>query len=195
MLGDGYHDVPAGKVAVVVTHLEMTSPAPLRGAGLPDGLTFAPLARDLATYRDLFSRVGAPWLWFGRLVKPDADLDAIISDPQVDLFTLLKDGTPEAILELNFRDKGACELAYFGLTDKLIGTGAGAFLMDQAIKTAWSHEISRLHLHTCTMDSPQALSFYIRSGFTPVRRQVEIADDPRTLGLYPDDTGAHYPQL
>ena len=30
MLTDGYHDVPLGKLAMVVTHLEMREAAPLR---------------------------------------------------------------------------------------------------------------------------------------------------------------------
>ena len=37
---------------------------------------------------------------------------------------------------------------------------------------------------------PGALDFYIRSGFAPFRRQIEVADDPRAIGLLPKDRGA-----
>ncbi|MEL7098185.1 MAG: GNAT family N-acetyltransferase [Pseudomonadota bacterium] len=184
MLGDGYHDLPPGKIASVVTHLQMYAPQ-VRGGILPDGLRFAELPRDVATYRDLFRRVGQNWLWFGRLGLKDAELDAILSDPRVHLFTLLKEDKAEALLELDFREKGACELAYFGLTPALIGTGAGAFLMDEAQRRAFAPGVTRFHVHTCTLDSPQALGFYIRSGFVPYKRQVEIADDPRQTGMLP----------
>lgn len=180
---DGYHDLPPGKIAMVVTHLEMSAPQ-LRGAPLPDGLTFAELPRDPDVYRDLFRRIGADWLWFGRLVLDDAALRAILDDPLVHIFTLLKDGVPEALLELDFREEGQCELAYFGLTPALIGSGAGAYLMDQAQTRAFAR-VPRLHVHTCTLDSPQALGFYIRSGFVPYKRQVEVADDPRLSGILP----------
>lgn len=191
-LTDGFHDVPPGKVAVVVTHLEMHAPQ-LRGASLPEGLEFAPLPRDVASYRDLFRRVGEDWLWFGRLTMEEDALAQILSDERVTLHTLLKDGRPEAILELDFRQKGECELAYFGLTSTLIGSGAGAYLMDRAQEMAFEREIKRLHVHTCTLDSPQALGFYTRSGFTPYRQQIEIAPDPRLAGFYGEDTAPRIP--
>ena len=39
MLSDGYHDIPPGKVAAVVTHLEMREPAPLRPVPAPEGVS------------------------------------------------------------------------------------------------------------------------------------------------------------
>ena len=176
MLTDGYHDVPLGKLAMVVTHLEMREAAPLRDVPAPEGVTLRALTPTLDWYRDIFRRVGQDWLWFGRLTKT-------------------KDGRDEALLELKFTADGTCELAYFGLTPALIGSGAGRYLMNHAIRTAWARPISRFHLHTCTLDSPQALSFYIRSGFTPFKRQVEVADDPRLIDLLDKDAGAHVPTI
>lgn len=195
MLGDGLFDVPAGKVAVVITHLEMTAPAPTRDIALPEGITFRQVTPDLAWYRDIFDRVGAPWLWTARRMLDDAALMAILSDPQVAFYTLSRDGRAEALLELDFRHEGACELAYFGLTPALIGAGAGRYLMNQAIRHAWAAPIRRFHVHTCTNDSPHALAFYMRSGFTPYRRQIEIEDDPRLSGILPKDTAPHIPLL
>jgi hypothetical protein len=195
MIGEGLHEVPPGCVAMVVTHLEMKAPARLRGAPLPEGLTFRAVAPDLAWYRDIFDRVGRDWLWFGRRQLPDAALTAILEDPGVRLFTLEKAGRAEALLELDFRQENECELAYFGLTDALIGSGAGGFLMDRAIEGAWQEGIRRFHVHTCTLDSPQALNFYIRSGFTPYRRQVEVAEDPRLAGLLPEGSAPQVPLI
>ncbi|WP_372993574.1 GNAT family N-acetyltransferase [Sulfitobacter sp.] len=194
MLGDGYHDVPAGKLAMVVTHLEMHSPAPVRDVPLPDGIALRQVTPTLDWYRDIFQRVGSQeWLWFGRLKMSDAELIAILNDPDVAFYTLSKDGQDEALLELDFRQNGECELAYFGLTPALIGAGAGRYLMNHAIATAWSKPIKRFHVHTCTIDSPQALAFYIRSGFTPYKRQIEVADDPRLTGMLGRDAGPNVP--
>jgi len=192
MLSDGFHDIPAGKVAMVVTYLEMHAPT-LRGAPLPDGLTFEEMNPDVASYRTLYRRVGDDWLWFGRNLLPDADLAAILDDPATRYFTFMKDGVPEALLELDFRQEGECELAYFGLTSNLIGTGAGAYLMDRAVEHAFARPIGRLHVHSCTIDSPQALAFYLRSGFTPVMQKIEIADDPRIAHGYDRALAPHVP--
>lgn len=194
MLANGYHAVPKGKLAVIVTHLEMHARAATRGVDLPDGITFRRVTPDLEWYRDIFTRVGAlEWLWYGRLKMPKAELQAILDDPNVHFYTLTKDGQDEALLELNFRENGECELAYFGLTPKLIGSGAGRYLMDQAIAAAWDTDITRFHLHTCTIDSPQALDFYTRSGFTAYKREVEIDDDPRLTGVLPKSAAARLP--
>lgn len=197
MLRDGLHKVPFGKLATVVTHLEMTQAAPQRPASLPDGIELRAVPKpSLEWYRDLFHRVGSQdWLWFGRLKMPETELSNILDDPLVEVFTLTKDGKDEALLELDFRTEGACELAYFGLTASLIGSGAGRALMNHAIKQAWSRPITRFHVHTCTLDSQQALSFYIRSGFTPIRQEIEIDDDPRQLGLLPLTAAPHVPVI
>lgn len=197
MLADGYHSVPKGKLAMIVTHLEMHTPAPLKkDVSLPEGITFRHVTPTLEWYRDVFTRVGAfDWLWYGRLKMPDAELQAILDDPKVVVFTLSKDGVDEALLELDFRVEGACELAYFGLTPNLIGTGAGRYLMNQALRHAWDADISRFHVHTCTIDSPQALNFYVRSGFIPYKREVEIDDDPRLTGVLPDSAAAWVPVI
>ncbi|MEX0370112.1 MAG: GNAT family N-acetyltransferase [Tateyamaria sp.] len=192
MLENGYYDVPPGKVAMVVTDLEMTTPR-YRGVPCPDGLTLTSLPRDIDLYLDLFRRVGAPWLWYGRTIMSAKELQEILDHPDTGLYTLEKNGRAEAILELDFSVPHACELDYFGLTEKLIGTGAGAYLMDQAIRLAFERHVKRFHLHTCTLDSPQALGFYKRSGFTPIRQRIEIADDPRIVHGYDRSLAPHIP--
>jgi len=192
MLSDGFHDVPAGKVAMVVTFLEMRAPQ-LRNVALPQGLTFTKITPDAETYRDLFRRVGQDWLWFSRNLLSDSALTDILNNPKVQVFTLMKDGRAEALLELDFREDRACELAYFGVTPTLIGTGAGAYLMDRAVDLAFAGEIERFHVHTCTIDSQQALAFYQRSGFRPVRQKIEIADDPRIHHGYDSALAPHVP--
>ena len=104
-----------------------------------------------------------------------------------------EDGRDEGLLELDFREAGQCELAFFGVTAKLIGSGAGRWLMNRALELAWSRPVARVWVHTCTLDHPSALAFYQRSGFRPFRRQVEIADDPRLDGTVPRHVAKHVP--
>ncbi|MDU9003079.1 GNAT family N-acetyltransferase [Sedimentitalea todarodis] len=195
MLTDGSHDIPAGKVAAVVTHLEMREEVTTRPASMPEEATLQSVKQpEPDWYRDLFMRVGGlDWLWFSRLELDDAALGAILHDPDVELYALMQDGIAQGMVELDFRQSDECELAFFGLTSKLIGQGAGRYMMNHAIARAWSRPISRFHVHTCTLDSPQALGFYQGSGFVARRQQVEIADDPRLTGVVPRDAGTHVP--
>ncbi len=179
---------------MVVTYLEMRQRADIKAIRLPDSVSFRQVEADVDWFRDVFTRVGAlEWLWFARLRMDEAELSRILQDPKVEHYTLRTDNQDEALLELDFRQEGACELSYFGLTPALMGTGSGRYLMNEATARAWSRPIRRFHVHTCTIDSPRALSFYRRSGFKPVRQQVEIADDPRVIGLLPERAGPHVP--
>lgn len=193
ILSDGYSDVPAGKIAAVVTHLEMTmQPALLL---LPAGpWTLRHVERpDLAWYRELYRRVGEEWLWFSRIRASDEKLAARLHHPLVETHALVDDGRDEGLLELDFREPDTCEIGMFGVTANLVGSGAGYWLMGHALRLAWSRPIQRLWLHTCTFDHPAALPFYQRAGFRPFRRQVEVADDPRLDGTAPREVARHVP--
>ena len=146
-------------------------------------------------YRELYIRIGREWLWFSRAIMPIGELATIINNPGIEIRVLEVDGKAEGLLELDYRSDGECELAFFGVSDQLLGQGAGKWLMNHAIDLAWHKPIARLWVHTCTLDHPRALPFYIKSGFIPYQRQLEIADDPRISGTYPTDAAAFFPVL
>jgi GNAT superfamily N-acetyltransferase len=191
---DGYTDLPAGKIAAVVTFLEMRERPRLRRRAAP-GLRVVPLRGDLPRYRALFRRIGEDWLWFSRAVMPDESLDAILSAPAVEAFALTDGAADLGLIELEFQPRRDCELKYFGLVPEAIGTGAGRFLMNEAIRRAFRRPIRRLFLHTCSLDHPAALPFYLRSGFVAYRRAVEVADDPRLTGALPAEAAPQVPVI
>lgn len=195
-LADGYTDLPPGKLANVVTHLEMLERPPLRPD--PPGIECS-LHRmehpSLDRYREIFRRVGEPYLWASRLAMSDEQLAAIIRDPAVEIYLAQSAGKDAGFVELDFRISGECELKFFGLTDEHVGTGAGRRLMNRAIEIAWTRPISRFWVHTCTLDHPGALAFYVRSGFVPFKRQIEIHDDPRLTGLLARSAAPNVPVL
>lgn len=196
MLADGYSKVPPGKLVAAVTCLEMLAPvAAVRDVGV-DGLVLERVERPaLDWYRALYRLIGTDWLWSSRLALADESLAAIIHDPGVEVRAVMADGRAQGLLELDFREPGQCELAFFGLSKAIIGRGAGRWLMNRAIEHAWARPISRFWVHTCSLDSPQALAFYVRSGFVPFERMVEVFDDPRLAGLLPADAAPQVPLL
>lgn len=194
VLPTGYSLVPKGKLANAVTCLEMRAkPAAVSAAARTDLSLERMTAPDLATYRQLFRAIGEEWMWVSRLVMSDEELTAILRDPLVEIYVLYSGGKPSGMIELDFREAGACELVFFGVTSDMIGTGAGRHLMNQVLSIAWAHPIERLWLHTCHFDHPNALTFYRRSGFTPYAFMVEVADDPRVTGVLPRTVAPHIP--
>jgi GNAT superfamily N-acetyltransferase len=192
---DGYTDLPPGKVAAVVTYLEMRKPPRLSVTPAPTGWILQPIGADIDRYRTLYRRIGEPWLWFSRTIMPDTELAAIIGDPKVEAFALHDGAEDIGLLELDFRPEGEVELAFLGLVPGIIGKGAGRFLIEEAIRRAFAKPIRRFFVHTCTLDHPGALAFYRRAGFTPYKRAIEVADDPRLTGFLPRDCADHVPVL
>lgn len=195
-LSDGYHAVPRGKLAAVQTFLEMRTRPELRSVEAQPSWRierFEP--GDLRRYYALFHRVADEHLWTLRLQMPEDAVRALLSDPRYEAYVLVTDEGDAGLLELDFRVERECEVSLFGVAGALVGTGAGRFLMNFALDTAWSRSIERFWLHTCTLDHPNALGFYQRSGLVPYERAVEVFDDPRQLGLTRRDAAPKVPIL
>jgi GNAT superfamily N-acetyltransferase len=192
-----YTPIEAGHIATIVTSLEMTQrpsmrPLPTSELQLVRWQTPTP-----EKYRALYRRVGEPWLWFSRLQMDDGELSAIIHDEGVKIWAVTdKAGIELGILELDFREAGQCEIGFFGLVPELNGKGHGRWLMAIALQSAWGHKgVSRVWVHTCTLDAPGALGFYCKSGFIPYQRQVETFPDPRLSGLAPREAAPQIPLI
>lgn len=192
-LAGGFHAVAAGDLAVVVTALEMRAPPPSLKRPVPEADVPLQLVRwktpEPEKYRMLFRRIGAKWLWWSRLALDDAALAAITHDPAVEVYAVAdRAGVEVGMLELDFRAPGEAEIAFFGFIPGATGKGFGKWLMRRALQKAWGHaDVTRVWVHTCTLDGPQALPFYMGQGFTPCARFVEVFPDPRGRGLLGDE--------
>jgi len=192
---DGYTDLPAGKIANVVTYLEMRSAPDLPRIVRPDLAVRRRVGPDLDWYRALYRRIGEPWLWFSRVVMPEERLSRLMADPATELHVLERGGDALGFAELSHRVPGEVEVAMFGVVPEATGTGAARFLMEQALATVWTPALRRVWLHTCTFDHPAALRFYRARGFRPYKLAIEVSDDPRLTGHLPETAGPHVPLI
>lgn len=186
--------VPLGHVATIVTSLEMHA-RPLPQPLPPSELRLVRWSQPQpARYRALFRRIGEPWLWFTRLTMPDAQLAAILDDSGTEIFAVEdRDGIEIGLLELNFRTRPECELAFFGLVPELARRGHGRWLMTHALNLAWRPGVDLVWVHTCTLDHPSALGFYRAQGFEAVERGIEVFPDPRLRGYLSENAAPHVP--
>ncbi len=193
-LSDGYRDIPSGKVASVVTHLQMFQRPPARAERSEASWTLRKVDSPSADwYRALYRRVGENWLW--SLQMRDDELSAILNDSLHETYVFEAQGQEEGLVVLTFYTEGECEIGTFGLTPSMVGQGAGRWMMNRVLEAAWSFPIRRLWLHTRSLDHPGALEFYTRSGFEPFRRQVEVSPDPRATGVLPKTAAPQVPLL
>ncbi|WP_237154519.1 GNAT family N-acetyltransferase [Oryzibacter oryziterrae] len=196
-LPEGYHAIAPGKLANVVTFLEMTARPDRPARPTPAGYTLTEIDHwDNEAFLRLYKAIGWEWLWTSRLLMSETELTARLARPGNRSFCPTKDGQRMGVLEMDFADPTNVEISFFGLVPEAIGGGIGGWLMDQAIALAFDRpETKRLWLHTCHFDSPQALPFYQRMGFRPYARAVEVHDDPRLLGRLDPAAGPHVPLI
>ena len=190
-----YDPLADNELATVVTYLEMRSPPDQTVPGSALSLQRVEVPQP-EHYRELFRLIGAPWLWFSRLILDGAHLASIIQHPKVELYSVVDQTSREVgMVELDFREPGQCELAFVGLVPELSGKGHGRWLLAEAVSRAWQDGVDRVHVHTCSLDHPAALSAYRRAGFTPYKRAIERFPDPRLLGILPAGCAHHIPLL
>ena len=195
-LPDGYSDLAPGKIASVITYLETRVRPSLAPVAAPEGVAFRRVPKPyLDWYRKLYRAVGEEWLWFSRLRISDAELTNILHDPKVEIFALSSHGEDKGLLELDCRTTPDVEIASFGLTADLVGLGAGRYLMACALEAALEHSPQRVWLHTCTFDHVRALQFYVKAGFVPYKRAIEVSDDPRITGEISRSVAARIPVI
>ncbi len=154
-------------VDVVRTYLELRSPEQLRRAQLDDPRVRF-LHRDgiaATQYRRLYQGVGARWHWHDRTAWSDERLAEHLSRPEITVWECMVDDDTAGFFELEQRDDGSVEISYFGLMPSFIGRGLGKAMLTRAADEAWGLGASRVWLHTCTLDSPNALPNYEARGF------------------------------
>lgn len=169
--------VPAGtEVPFTITYLEMTQRP---GFGLPqlDGDIRLERAIDPPVwyFLSLYDAVGREYEWqdrFDQAEKDPATLQAFVRDPDVVIWTAIRNGWPAGFFMLDWREAGICDLAYFGLVPQAVGTGLGRPLLQTAIAMGWERtSVKKMTVNTCTLDHPSALPLYQKMGFVPVERE------------------------
>ncbi len=169
------------KVDVTTYHLEMTRAAGLQPTAADiDGLRIERVGIPSPELnRFLYETVGHRWHWIDRLVWTEKDWTDWVDRDELQTWVAYLKGAPAGYFELEFRD-GNVEIAFFGLLPRFIGLGLGGHLLTEAIRRAWDDmKATRVWVHTCTLDHPNALANYQARGFRIFREETheqEVAD-------------------
>lgn len=167
---------------VVRTYLELRSPDQLRRAELDDPHVRFVRRDGIAVdrYRRLYRDVGARWHWHDRNAWSDERLAEHLARPEISVWECLVNDRSAGFFELELMSDGSVEIAYFGLAAAFIGRGIGKAMLTRAADEAWASGATRVWLHTCTLDSPNALPNYRARGFQEFRQEryvAQLSDD------------------
>lgn len=130
-------------------------------------------------YRFLYTQVGQKYHWVDRLGWSDAQIAEYLAQPGLSLWVLYMEGAPAGYFELRQCPDDSTEIAYFGLLPEFVGQGLGKRLLSFAVDRAWETGMSRVWLHTCTLDDPAAMPNYLNRGFSPYKQEVYSTDEHR----------------
>jgi GNAT superfamily N-acetyltransferase len=167
-----------GKLPVKIWHLELVATEWTR-RGVPPAMTVSIVCErtpTVALYRDLYDKVGRPWLWYERRLLSDEALGELLEAPGHELHVARHDGELVGYFELDGE-----EIVFFGLTLAYLGRRIGPWLLDRAIERGLARGAKRLVLNTNTLDHPRALDTYRKAGFHVVRSETRQLQDPRML--------------
>jgi ribosomal protein S18 acetylase RimI-like enzyme len=166
---------------VTRTYLELTGPAQFRTAlgDFPEISVARAPDPPPELYRQCYRTVGEAFHWRDRWDWSDARIAAHLADPNIRLYVARRGGALAGWYELrSIPDDDSVEIAYFGIVAAEFGRGFGKHLLSCAVRDAWALAPSRVWLHTCTLDHPNALPNYVGRGFTPYRTEVYEVDSP-----------------
>ena len=120
---------------------------------------------DFQLNKFFYKQIGRKHRWIDRLAWEDKKWIQYVETPRIKTF-VLKDnnnlaGYYETIRDL---DNDHCEIAYFGILEEYIGKKCGGYLLSEAIKRLFEEGMSRVWLHTCSLDHENAIKNYLARG-------------------------------
>ena len=127
---------------------------------------------DVNEYRKYYYGVGEKYSWLDRMVMPDDELYQTINASNADIHLFYAGNNIAGYIEF-LREDNFVEILYFGLMPPFIGKGLGKYFLQWVIAKAWSYQPQWIQLNTCTLDHPNALHNYKRSGFKETRTEIQ----------------------
>ncbi len=128
--------------------------------------------------RFLYTAVGRAWRWTDRLSWPYSKWLAHLERPEVEVWIAYLGGVIAGYVELERQPEESVEIAYFGLLHQFMGKGIGGVLLSDAVERAFRNGAQRVWLHTCSLDSPQAMENYRARGFVLFDEETKLQDVP-----------------
>ncbi|GGN12924.1 GNAT superfamily N-acetyltransferase [Actinoplanes campanulatus] len=158
----------------IVTYVEMTGSDQLARAEPAPGLALETLDRDSPLVVDLQVKIGSPYGW-KCADRTDQQWAAWYAEHPDRLFRLLTfHGEPAGLVAYDLHPGDGVEIETFGLVPDFVGRGLGGYALTLALEQAWklAPTVTRVWLHTSSLDHPHALRNYHRRGLRTFKTEA-----------------------
>ena len=120
-----------------------------------------------------YKNIGKKHKWVDRLIWNEQKWINYVSSEKVKTYVLKNGDDLVGFFELIFHfEKNEVEIAYFGILEEYQNKKLGSFLLSEAIKKSFVQNISRVWLHTCSLDHKNALNNYIARGLRIFKSEI-----------------------
>ena len=112
-----------------------------------------------------YKNIGKKHKWVDRLIWDEQRWIDYVSSEKVKTYVLKNKDDLVGFFELIFHnEKNEVEIAYFGILEEYQNKKLGSYLLSEAIKKSFKDNVSRVWVHTCSLDHRNALNNYIARG-------------------------------
>ncbi len=112
-----------------------------------------------------YKNIGKKHKWVDRLSWSEEKWIDYLSSEKVRTYMFKFKDELVGFFELIFHiESNETEIAYFGILEEYQNKKLGSFLLSEAIKKSFEKNISRVWVHTCSLDHKNALGNYISRG-------------------------------
>ena len=120
-----------------------------------------------------YKNIGKKHKWIDRLIWDEQKWIDYVSSKKVKTYVLKNKDDLVGFFELIFHfERKEVEIAYFGILEEYQNKKLGSFLLSEAIKKSFDQNISRVWLHTCSLDHKNALNNYISRGMKIFKSEI-----------------------
>ena len=120
---------------------------------------------DFQLNKFFYKQIGKKHRWTDRLVWEDKKWIEYVENPRVKTFVLRDDSNLAGYYEtIRDKDNYHSEIAYFGILEEYFGKKCGGYLLSEALNNLFKDGMSRVWLHTCSLDHENAIKNYIARG-------------------------------
>jgi len=128
-----------------------------------------------------YKEVGKNFFWKDRLKWSDQDWLDYINSNFFRLYILKHNNKLAGYYELLYEPKtNSMEIPYFGIFKEFYGKKIGGYLLTEALSTSFKQKITKVWVHTCTLDHPNALKNYLARGMK-IFKTEKIFFNPENL--------------
>ena len=123
--------------------------------------------------RFFYKSIGKNHKWVDRLSWTEEKWINYVSSKDVKTYVFKKKDDLVGFFELIFHlEKNEIEIAYFGILEEYQNKKLGSYLLTEAIKKSFENKVSRVWVHTCSLDHKNALNNYISRGMKIFKTEI-----------------------